>query len=120
VIEWTEALIVGDTVARATGGWQKNYEIGRVVRMTKTQIVVSFNGDESRYRRDSGYPVGRGISLRPVTDEVRETIERRALEDWFWEVQERVRRVEKPVPLAALRAMRDAYAAAALDEEGRS
>lgn len=105
MIEWTEALIVGDTVARATGGWQKNYEIGRVVRMTKTQIVVSFNGDESRYRRDSGYPVGRGISLRPVTDEVRETIERRA---------------EEPVPLAALRAMRDAYAAAALDEEGRS
>lgn len=57
--------------------------VGRVVRTTKTQAIVQFEGSraEVRYRLDSGYAVGRDRSpmvrpdyIRHVTDKDRQDI----------------------------------------------
>jgi hypothetical protein len=73
---WLESLKVGDEVAMTRDC--RRYILGRVVRVTPTQILVRGSGQFGRYRKADGELVGastyEGSSLYAVTDSLREAI----------------------------------------------
>lgn len=74
--EWLADLKVGDPCAIRSGYGYAGYQLAKVEKMTKTQIVVG----SSRYRRDNGRKVGHtgweSIYLQPITDTVMERVDR--------------------------------------------
>ena len=72
--EWLNALDVGSEVA-VSGSWHSS--IDHIDRVTKSQLILK-NGQ--RFKRVNGYLVGgsawSSLSINPVTDEIREKLER--------------------------------------------
>lgn len=72
--EWLENLKVGDEVY-VTGRYGELGQIRKVVRLTKTQILL---GEHARFRKNTGTEVGGGAwstrSIIPVTDDIRASI----------------------------------------------
>jgi hypothetical protein len=84
---WTDTLRKDQKVAIDIGSYTSAYGVGTVERLTATQVIVrNAYGQEKRYRRDTGSEVG-GVSyrqaIRPLTPEIRATIETAALKSWI-------------------------------------
>jgi hypothetical protein len=76
---WLGSLKVGDEAAMTRD--YRRYTLGRVVRVTPSQILVKWSGqfgEGSRYRKSDGELVGastyEGSSLCAVTDSIREAV----------------------------------------------
>ena len=99
--EWLAGLKVGDEVAER----QYNSNIVTTVERTTSKMIM-FEG--KRFWRESGMEVGRGEewggrNLYPVTDEIREEIERREIDN---NIDRFAEKGKKMYPLAKLRALR--------------
>ena len=77
--QWIESLQVGDEVAIRNGHGIADYSIHRVEKLTPTQIVVNYGGDDLRFRRSNGWRIGgptwSSISMVQATPEIRQRIE---------------------------------------------
>jgi hypothetical protein len=110
-LEWLRSLRPGHKVAvRQSRG--TTYDIYEVDRITPTQIVVKFNGRlDYRYNKKNGDRIGGGRGgfnfpggIEPVTNEIIEANEERALRHWFDTVGEN----NKGLDLTTLRALKAA------------
>jgi hypothetical protein len=57
--EWLENLKVGDNVLYS--GRYREYFVGTVTRITKTQVIVKINAYENKFRKKDGFVVGGDI-----------------------------------------------------------
>lgn len=119
---WRRALKPGDEAAVKSGHWYgaKPYELHKVARVLKTQIVLD-NG--ARFSIDNGYQVGGPSHSRsrlfPVTPEVRDECEAYAICDWLCRLARDIERNKAARPaLETLRAMKAAYETAELERDG--
>jgi hypothetical protein len=116
-IEWLAGLKPGDPIVirkhRGQDGWV--YETHEAARLTTTQIVVTLNDSEVRYRRDNGRGIGfaPGALVQP-TPEIRAAIMLTNDRRWLTMLTLNGDRV-RAIPPAALRAMHTAYEAAMLE-----
>lgn len=76
--EWRSALSIGDEIALHTYH-PKRYDIRKITKITKTQIVVG----HWRFRKNTGLAIGQDIysstEIIPVTQEIRESVRRESL-----------------------------------------
>jgi hypothetical protein len=75
--KWLNSLTIGSEVC-IPHRYGDNYDIATVVRLTKTLIIVRYNGKgyEEKYRKDDGCQPGSGYhrsSSHPLTEERRES-----------------------------------------------
>lgn len=74
--EWLDSLKPGDEAAIIGSGLRRNYEIAKVTRRTKTQIIIKSSSPyEVRIRADTGFVIGSSYGrIEKLTDRMREQI----------------------------------------------
>lgn len=80
MIKQLRDLTIGDFVCTSSG--YHGYEKGIIKRITKTQLIVSFTGSETKHNRISGYLVGGSgyhDKIEPCTPEILIKIRRHSL-----------------------------------------
>jgi len=105
---WLATIKKGDDVmVPNAGGFSRDYRILIVARLTPAQIVLS---DGRRADRKDGGMRGQYGTLNPVTQEDRDKMEQRGLNEWLSAVSPGGHRHRwEMLPLPVLRAMKHAY-----------
>lgn len=98
---WLESLDIGHQFAIVISPWI-GPEIHTIIRVTPKQLVFKLGALEKRIDRQTGRLIGRGMYgfIGPVTDELQERIEVRALAAALYRLKEKELRA---LPLATLR-----------------
>lgn len=113
--EWIAAVKAGDEVAIDQGSGKLRYELVKVVRTTKSQILVSGFRCDRRFRRKNGREVGRsyGPTLVQITDKILARIESGNLRTRFSEVTAKVEKLTDAEIKAMLTALEQVRAESA-------
>ena len=80
---WLQELKVGDMVVVDYGGYQSAGSLARVMRLTKSLVIVGHSTHGARYKKADGRQVGSAYigSLREATPPAVEAIEMKILAD---------------------------------------
>ncbi len=99
---WLDGLMAEEVVAIKSGGYDRTYRLSAIDKVTATQIVVG----KYRYRKSDGRAMGGNYSpysgreeIVPVTDEVREKLDRAQFASAFYDY----RKLSQELPITTVR-----------------